>query len=1056
MNLLHHVRRLARLAPAALLTLAAVTAPALAQEPIRIGSFLSVTGPASFLGDPELKTLELYVERINAAGGVNGRKLQLTAYDDAGDAEKARTFAKRLIEQDKVDVIVGGSTTGTTMAAVPLVEQAGVPFVSLAGAVVIVEPVKKWVFKTQHTDRVSFFLGVLSELGNLEGDGRKKNGTPSASMLGFDCATAQKYSTLEYVYTRRVHTDSAPVITASHGLAVDFDEALRLFAYTPPVAPPRKVRPPSNTTFTEGAANDATGDESAWYLALRDAGMLGERRRRGWECVCPLAHEHTEGKHGKTSTLLLNSGALSCLRGANHLRGNMKAARDAMPAHVQHHFHTAGQARAKAMVETTQRAPQLTRDEASAKVLQAILEAEPGVITVVEAPTGAGKTHATLRAAAQLGAMLIAGPTLGQLEDSREDFLRDHKQHASLRRGVLSVLGDDGKPVCKHLQTAERVQAAGGSVPELLCKRCVHASTCPAQQTESPTPVEFLPHQLLEQRVRVRDTAVPKVVVDETPTLLEALTLGKADLGKLQKLLARKGPTFPMQGPWRAAALPFLAILREFAHGDLGLAEATTTALDNDNGDEMLATACNRVVTQYSDATGRVPYPERSERYQTELNEARVAAMPLEFRQARACVAALGRPRLRGIINLADLPKDEVDEHLEALRLLRTLWQCARSWGSLRASDGAVRCHARTSVVEVMQRNGAVLLDGTPNIPLLESVFGTVRVVRIDAADGAKSTREHHYTPDCTRSKWCSRGAPVLWERVTPVLEKMFADAEKNGVTKLLVVTFSPVAKAMTTTEHDAVKRWREAGRVVEFTHYGPAVRGANDWKEFDGFATLGDPYADVGAVSEQADAINADFDNLLMAQCRSDLGQAHGRARDPGRTAAAWHGHYGKIPPHGWTDANAVMITAPRGRPVTVVMTAEEFDRACKAQGWATVRAAAEALGVDASTVSRWATGARAVPQPVAERLLPQLPTKKDLLVGISGNTAPVEAVTTLAVRPEAPRTRYQYRQRPDGTWQAREHEAPRAPWDTSNTPPPWIDVPAPPHDLGASACAG
>ena len=126
-----------------------------AQEPIRIGAFLSVTGPASFLGDPELKTLELYIERLNAAGGVLGRKLQLVAYDDAGDAEKARTFAKRLIEQDKVDVIVGGSTTGTTMAVVPLAEAAQIPFISLAGAVVIVEPVKKWVFKTPHTDRMA-------------------------------------------------------------------------------------------------------------------------------------------------------------------------------------------------------------------------------------------------------------------------------------------------------------------------------------------------------------------------------------------------------------------------------------------------------------------------------------------------------------------------------------------------------------------------------------------------------------------------------------------------------------------------------------------------------------------------------------------------------------------------------------------------------------------------------------------------------------------------------------------------------------------------------------
>jgi len=132
-----------------------LAAGAAAQEPIRIGAFLSVTGPASFLGDPELKTLELYVERLNAAGGVLGRKLQLVAYDDGGDAEKARTFAKRLLEQDKVDAIVGGSTTGTTMAAVPLVEGAGVPFISLAGAVVIVEPVKKWVFKTPHTDRMA-------------------------------------------------------------------------------------------------------------------------------------------------------------------------------------------------------------------------------------------------------------------------------------------------------------------------------------------------------------------------------------------------------------------------------------------------------------------------------------------------------------------------------------------------------------------------------------------------------------------------------------------------------------------------------------------------------------------------------------------------------------------------------------------------------------------------------------------------------------------------------------------------------------------------------------
>jgi len=144
-----------RIAGAALSAALLAPTPAAAQEPIRIGAFLAATGPASFLGDPEQKTLEMYVERLNAAGGVLGRKVQLFAYDSGGDAEKARTFTKRLIEQDKVDVIVGGSTTGETMAAVPLVEQAQVPFISLAGAVVIIEPVKKWVFKTPHTDRMA-------------------------------------------------------------------------------------------------------------------------------------------------------------------------------------------------------------------------------------------------------------------------------------------------------------------------------------------------------------------------------------------------------------------------------------------------------------------------------------------------------------------------------------------------------------------------------------------------------------------------------------------------------------------------------------------------------------------------------------------------------------------------------------------------------------------------------------------------------------------------------------------------------------------------------------
>ncbi len=128
-------------------------APALAE--IRIGSSLAVTGPASFLGDPEAKTLEMLVEKINAEGGVLGEELVLVVYDDGADPNKARTFATRLVEDDEVVAVIGGSSTGATMAMIPVLSDAEIPFISLAGAVSIIDPVQKWVFKTPHTDRMA-------------------------------------------------------------------------------------------------------------------------------------------------------------------------------------------------------------------------------------------------------------------------------------------------------------------------------------------------------------------------------------------------------------------------------------------------------------------------------------------------------------------------------------------------------------------------------------------------------------------------------------------------------------------------------------------------------------------------------------------------------------------------------------------------------------------------------------------------------------------------------------------------------------------------------------
>ena len=108
----------------ALATIVALGATA-AQAEIRLGASLSATGPAAFLGDPEAKTLEMLVEEVNAAGGINGEEIALTLYDDGGDANKVRTFATRLVEDDEVVAIIGGSTTGTTMSILSVAEDEG-------------------------------------------------------------------------------------------------------------------------------------------------------------------------------------------------------------------------------------------------------------------------------------------------------------------------------------------------------------------------------------------------------------------------------------------------------------------------------------------------------------------------------------------------------------------------------------------------------------------------------------------------------------------------------------------------------------------------------------------------------------------------------------------------------------------------------------------------------------------------------------------------------------------------------------------------------------------
>lgn len=128
---------------------------AMAASFVRIGALFSVTGPASFLGEPEKNTLEMLVKEINEKGGINGTKLEAVIYDTGGDATKAKQLVNKLIKNDKVSVIIGPSTTGESMAIIDDVEKAGIPLISCAAGIKITDPVKKWVFKTPANDHVA-------------------------------------------------------------------------------------------------------------------------------------------------------------------------------------------------------------------------------------------------------------------------------------------------------------------------------------------------------------------------------------------------------------------------------------------------------------------------------------------------------------------------------------------------------------------------------------------------------------------------------------------------------------------------------------------------------------------------------------------------------------------------------------------------------------------------------------------------------------------------------------------------------------------------------------
>lgn len=155
---------------AAAIVIAGCTPPESGEEQpaeYRIGAVLSVTGPASFLGEPEKKTLEMLEEKLNAEGGIDGVPVRIIIEDDAGEEAKTKMAVSKLIDKDEVLVVLGPSRSGNTIAIKDMMAEKRVPLLSMASAEQIIDPLNDWVFKLAPKDTfvAEHLLMYMSERG---------------------------------------------------------------------------------------------------------------------------------------------------------------------------------------------------------------------------------------------------------------------------------------------------------------------------------------------------------------------------------------------------------------------------------------------------------------------------------------------------------------------------------------------------------------------------------------------------------------------------------------------------------------------------------------------------------------------------------------------------------------------------------------------------------------------------------------------------------------------------------------------------------------------------
>jgi len=180
---------------------------------VKIGALVALTGPASILGLPEKQTIEMLVDEINKKGGINGQKISLLVYDTQSVDDEARKKFIRLVKKDAVNIVLGPTTSGETLAIKDLALQFKVPVISMASSDRIVNPLNKYVFKVAPSDDhavqkiYEYLLAnkkykvALLTVQNGYGDSGRASLIKEAKSFGIEIVADEKYQDADKDFT---------------------------------------------------------------------------------------------------------------------------------------------------------------------------------------------------------------------------------------------------------------------------------------------------------------------------------------------------------------------------------------------------------------------------------------------------------------------------------------------------------------------------------------------------------------------------------------------------------------------------------------------------------------------------------------------------------------------------------------------------------------------------------------------------------------------------------------------------------------------------------------